>query len=321
MKKLVTWMLVLALATSAVGCTKSNEEVAEPTKTEAKVETTDKKAEETKEETKEEAKPEVKEETGSSLIEPAELNDMLKEENVVVVDLRGKILPGGYVPGSVYMSEDEFAEVRDGVKGMRPSKENFEKLMASKGIKNDSTVVLYDDNKMMTAARVWWIMKVYGHEDVRILHGAAPAWKAAGFETASSPADPVESTYTAKDENPDIIATLDLVKTTYDDDKKMVIDTRSEKEWNAGHIPGAVWIEWKNALAEDGTFKSVEDLTALYEGKGFTKDLEVIIPHCKSAWRSAHTMFVLQELLGYDNVKNYDGSWLEFSASGEEIAK
>lgn len=318
MKRLVAWTLVLAMAMSAVGCTKKEEVKTETVKTETSVETkTEEKAEETVEEVAEAAayaNPE-------SIISAAELKEVLGQDNLVVVDLREKMMGGGYIPGAVKVVESEFGQVRDGVKGMRPDAANFEALMSSKGIEKDDTVVLYDENRMMTAARVWWIMKVYGHENVKILNGAIGAWEAAGYETDSKPAEPAKSEYKADAENQDIIATLELVKTTYTDDTKRVIDTRSEKEWNAGRIPGATWIEWSNNLNEDGTWKSVEDLKAMYEAEGLTPDLEVIIPHCKSAWRSAHTMFALQELLGYENIKNYDGSWLEFSASGEEIDK
>ncbi|RKD29018.1 sulfurtransferase [Thermohalobacter berrensis] len=256
-----------------------------------------------------------------SIVTAQELKEMIDNDEVVAVDFRDAKLPGGYIPGAVKIARKDIATEKNGVPGMIADKEQIEKVLGNAGIKNDDTVVIYDDKNELWAARLWWVMKVYGHEDVRLLDGGLDAWKAAGYDTEASAKEAEAAEYKAKEANKDLIADLELIKKSYDNENLLVLDTRSEKEWNDGHIPGAAWIEWTNALKEDGTFKSAEELKNIYEGKGVTADKEAIMPHCKSAVRSAHTFFVLTQLLGYDNVKNYDGSWLEYSKSGEKIVK
>lgn len=248
-----------------------------------------------------------------SLVTAEELNSM---DNVIIVDFRDATLPGGYIPGAIKISKgQQFAEI-EGVANMLPEKEVIENLLGSSGISNNDTVVIYDADNGLWAARLWWTMKVYGHEDVRILEGGDASWKNAGFSTQLTANTLEPTTYTAKDANESMIADLDMIMESFDKDSLVVLDTRGEGEWNDGRIPGAVWIEWTNALNEDGTFKTADELRAIYESNGITKDKEAIMPHCRAAVRSAHTLFVLTELLGYENVRNYDGSWIEYEKSG-----
>ncbi|MDK2800500.1 MAG: thiosulfate/3-mercaptopyruvate sulfurtransferase [Clostridiales bacterium] len=308
MKKLLPIFLAMVLLVSAVGCAQSNSN--QPVDTEKNA-AEKQEPQKNKEQNEKYVHPE-------SLVSAQQLKDM---KDVVIVDFRDAKLPGGYIPNAVKIARGDIAAEVNGVKGMIASKEQIEKVLGEAGISNDSTVVIYDADKELWAARLWWVMKVYGHKDVRLLNGGLDAWKAAGFDTVASAAQPQATTYTAQEANTDLISDLEMIKKAKDNKNLVVLDTRSEKEWNDGHIPGAVWIEWTQALKEDGTFKSAAELKALYESKGITADKEAIMPHCKSAVRAAHTMFVLQELLGYDNVKNYDGSWLEYEKSGEPIEK
>lgn len=251
-----------------------------------------------------------------SLVTAEELSEM---EDVVIVDFTDK--GGEYLPGAVRITRDEYAREVNGVKGMNISKEQMEALLSKSGIENGDTVVIYDENNNLWSSRLWWAMKVYGHKDARLLDGGLAGWKSAGYETTNEIANPEPTNYVAEEENKNLVADLEMIKKTYDNDDLMVLDTRGDKEWNAGRIPGAVQLEWTNALNEDGTFKDAATLKELYEGAGFTKDKEAIIPHCKSGVRATHSLFVLTELLGYDNVSNYDGSWLEYEKSGEPIEK
>lgn len=251
-----------------------------------------------------------------SIVTAKELKEM---KDVVVVDFTKS--GGKYIPGAVRIERASIAAEVDGVAGMIASKEAIEKVLREAGIDNDDTVVIYDADKELWAARLWWVMKVYGHEDVRLLDGGLDAWLTLEYATEGDPASKEATKYKAKKADEDLIAGLELVKKSYENDKLMVLDTRSDKEWKDGHIPGAVHIEWTQALNEDGTFKNADELKKIYGDQGITKDLEAIMPHCKSAVRAAHTMFALQELLGYENVKNYDGSWLEYSVSGETVEK
>lgn len=318
-KVLLVALLIFTLVFGTVACTTTTNE--QPAEEPAQKEAQDKPAAEDKDQPAKENKDSAGYAHPESLVSPKQLKTMIEEGQVKVVDFRDAKLPGGYIPGAVKIARGDIATEIDGVKGMIAPKEQIEKVLGKAGISNEDTVVIYDDDNELWAARLWWVMKVYGHEDVRLLNGGLGAWKAAGFDTEMAAAEPKAVTYTAKEANKDLIADLELVKKSYDSENLVVLDTRSEKEWNDGHIPGAVWIEWTKALNEDGTYKSAEELKELYESKGITADKEAIIPHCKSAVRAAHTMFALTELLGYDNVRNYDGSWLEYSQSGEPIEK
>ncbi|WP_432663045.1 sulfurtransferase [Wukongibacter baidiensis] len=317
-KHLVVLFLVLGLILGAVGCTATVEEKAavqeEPKQEEPKQEeATQEQAEETKEEVGY-AKPE-------SLVSAEQLKEMMDKGEVKVVDFRDAKLPGGYIPGAIKVARGDVAATVNGVKGMIAPKEKIEKVLGEAGITNEDTVVIYDADKELWAARLWWVMKVYGHKDVRLLNGGLTAWESAGFETEGSAAKPEAVTYTAMDANENLIADLDMVKKSFEDKSYVVLDTRSEKEYKDGHVPGAVWIEWTKALNEDGTYKSYDELKKMYEEAGITADKTAIMPHCKSAVRAAHSLFALTELLGYENLRNYDGSWLEYSKSGEKIEK
>ncbi|SHJ88497.1 sulfurtransferase [Paramaledivibacter caminithermalis] len=301
-KFLLVLLLIVALM---AGCTAKVEEP-QPTKEQKPAQ------QQADEKTKEEyAHPE-------SLISAKELKEIMDDENVVIV---GVMVKGKYIPGSVNLKEKDFNTELNGVPDMRPTPEIWVQALSNYGIDNDDTIVLYDTKNMLLSARVWWIFKYYGHENVKILNGGINAWKNAGFNTDSTPAERKASSYEIKGENPDVLATLDTIKTSYDNENIITLDTRSEKEWKKGRIPGAVWVEWTNAISEDGTFKSASELKALYEGKGVTADKDLIMPYCLGGWRAANSMFVLSELLGYENVKNYDGSWAEFGESGEPIEK
>lgn len=251
-----------------------------------------------------------------SLISVKELKEIMDDENVVIVGVN----VSKHIPGAVSFKEEDFNAKINGVPDMRPESEKWAEALSKHGIENDDTIVIYDAKNMLLSARVWWVFKYYNHENVRILNGGIKAWENAGYETGS-PAEREATNYEIKAENTELLATIDTIKATFDNDNQIPLDTRSEKEWKDGHVPGAVWVEWTNAINEDGTFKSGEELKALYEGKGITADKELIAPYCLGGWRAANSMFVLQELLGYENVKNYDGSWAEYGESGETIEK
>ncbi|MBS4538033.1 sulfurtransferase [Clostridium sp. D2Q-11] len=251
-----------------------------------------------------------------SIVTAEELKGML--DDVVVVDFTEK--GGKYIPGAVKIERSAIQTEVDGTPGMNISKEQFEAMMSEAGIKNDDTVVIYDGDQELWASRVWWAMKVYGHENVKLLDGGIDAWISAEYETENDAAQPEATEYKAEDANEALVATIEEVEESFDNEEMLILDTRGDKEWNAGRIPGAVQLEWTQALNEDGTFKNADELKKLYEDAGVTAD-KVVIPHCKSGVRATHSLFVLTELLGYENVENYDGSWLEYEKSGLEIEK
>lgn len=232
----------------------------------------------------------------------------------------------GHVPGAVLIDYKDLSHplIRDIV-----DKDGFEALMRRAGVANDTTVVLYGDTNNQIAAFALWIFKYYGHEDVRLMNGSRRKWVDEGRELGKDvPAYP-ETKYAVGVINYGVRAYAGEVRAGLGRKGLALVDVRSPAEYTgqlvappeflaeqaqrAGHIPGAVNIPWTQALREDGTFKLPEELTALYGGKGVTPDKGVIV-YCRIGERSSHTWFVLRYLLGFPNVRNYDGSWSEWGS-------
>jgi thiosulfate/3-mercaptopyruvate sulfurtransferase len=255
------------------------------------------------------------------------LADHLTEPGIVVaeVDENPDLYEEGHIRGAVKLHwrddlQDEI--VRDVV-----SRQEFERLLGERGISNESTVVLYGDKNNWFAAYAYWYLKVYGHEDVRLLDGGRQKWIEEGRELTTDPATPTAATYAAKERDESIRTRRDAVLAGLADAGVALVDVRSPQEFSGelvappgyeqegasrtGHIPGAQSIPWATAVRDDGTFKSLDELREIYEAKGITPEKEVRA-YCRIGERSAHTWFVLRELLGYENVKNYDGSWTEW---------
>ena len=206
--------------------------------------------------------------------------------------------------------------------------EGFEKLMRRLGIANDDHVVLYGDYNNWFAAFAYWVFKMYGHDKVSLLNGGRTKWIALGKPvTKEVPKVEKESDYRVLRVDLRYRAFFIDVMRKLRDPNVVLVDVRSPEEYRGeitappeypteqaqrgGHIPGAVNIPWKNAVNEDGTFKSVEELKRLYESRGVTPDKEVIV-YCRIGERASHTWFVLKEILGYPRVRVYDGSWSEW---------
>jgi thiosulfate/3-mercaptopyruvate sulfurtransferase len=230
----------------------------------------------------------------------------------------------GHIPGAVKV--DWFTLLQDPVRRDFLSKETFEQVMSNLGISNDTTIVFYGDKNNWFAAYSLWLFEYYGHKHSKIMNGGRAKWereaRALDKEVPSYP----KTTYHAKGPDSNIRAFRHEVMKQHDA-KKPLVDVRSPKEYSGeqlhmpgyaqegaqrgGHIPGAVSIPWGSTIKEDNTFKSADELKAIYEGKGIKPDSEVIA-YCRIGERSAHTWFVLTKLLGYPQVKNYDGSWTEW---------
>jgi thiosulfate/3-mercaptopyruvate sulfurtransferase len=255
------------------------------------------------------------------------LAEHLTEPGLVVaeVDENPDLYDEGHIPGAVKLHwRDDLQDplVRDVV-----SKEAFERLMGERGISNDAAVVLYGDKNNWFAAFAYWYLKIYGHENVRLLDGGRQKWIDDGHELTTERPSPSPATYTARDRDASIRVLRDDVLAGLGDPTIGLVDVRSPQEYSGelmappgyeqegamrtGHIPGAQSIPWATAVRDDGTFKSSDELRDIYAGRGITPDKE-IRAYCRIGERSAHTWFVLRELLGYQNVKNYDGSWTEW---------
>jgi thiosulfate/3-mercaptopyruvate sulfurtransferase len=243
---------------------------------------------------------------------------------VVEVDVDTAAYDQGHVPGALgwnWTTELCDTLVRDIV-----PKPKLEKLLGASGITPDTTIVLYGDNNNWFAAWAFWQLKVYGHKDVRIMNGGRKKWLAEGRDVEPGKPAVKATTYTAKDADLSIRAFLPEVQKAMGRSNVALVDVRSPQEFTGeilappglpetcqrgGHIPGAKSIPWGKACNEDGTFKSPEELQQLYGSQGVTPDKDVIA-YCRIGERSSHTWFVLKYLLGYQNVKNYDGSWTEW---------
>ena len=255
------------------------------------------------------------------------LAEQLDDENVVVaeVDEKPELYEEGHIPGAVKLHWRE--DLEDPVERDLVDRETFERLLGERGIANDTTVVLYGDKNNWFAAFAYWYLKTYGHEDVRILDGGRQKWIDEGRELTTDVPSPTPKTYEARDRDESIRAYRDQVREWIGAAERALVDVRSPGEFagdliappgyeqegaqRAGHIPTAVSIPWASAVRDDGTFKAPDELRELYGGKGVTADKEVTA-YCRIGERSAHTWFVLRELLGYERVRNYDGSWTEW---------
>jgi thiosulfate/3-mercaptopyruvate sulfurtransferase len=250
------------------------------------------------------------------------------DEDVLLYDM-------GHIPGAVKI--DWHTDLQNPVERDFLDKAGFEALMRQNGINNDTTVVFYGDRNNWYATYAYWLFKYFGHNDARVMNGGRSKWEAEGRPmTREVPTYP-QGNYTAKDPDERIRAYRDDVLKQVQAGAQALVDVRSPAEYTGevlhmagypqegaqrgGHVKGAKSIPWATAANEDGTFKSPAQLTEIYGSKGITADKDVIA-YCRIGERSSHTWFVLRELLGYPNVRNYDGSWTEWgSMVGVPIAK
>ena len=251
----------------------------------------------------------------------------LGDENVVVaeVDESPELYEEGHILGAVKLHWRD--DLQDPIERDLIEKPEFEQLMSRLGISSTATIVLYGDKNNWFAAYAYWYLKIYGHEDVRILDGGRQKWLDEGRELTAEVPEPEPAAYEAQDRDESIRVFRDEVRAAIDSDGEALVDVRSPQEYSgelisppgyeqegamkAGHIPRAESIPWAQAVQDDGTFKPAPELRELYASKGITADRDVIA-YCRIGERSSHTWFVLSELLGYSNVRNYDGSWTEW---------
>lgn len=243
----------------------------------------------------------------------------------VEVDEDTSVYDTGHIPGAVKL--DWKTDLQDAVIRDFVDAQQFSKLLSERGIGNNDTVVLYGGNNNWFAAYAYWYFKIYGHGSVKLLDGGRKKWELDGRPLSDAAVSRPATSYTAAAPDDSIRALRDEVLAAIG--TKNLVDVRSPDEFSGkilapahlpqeqsqrpGHIPGAVNVPWSKAANEDGTFKSDEELTALYTAAGVDPERETIA-YCRIGERSSHTWFVLRELLGHRNVKNYDGSWTEYGS-------
>jgi thiosulfate/3-mercaptopyruvate sulfurtransferase len=243
---------------------------------------------------------------------------------IVEVDENPGLYAEAHIPGAIGF--DWKKDLQDQVKRDFLGPAEFGELFGSRGISSEHTVVLYGDRNNWFAAYTYWYLKYYGHDKVKLMNGPREKWISEGRPTSTDVPSYNSQQFSAQEGDAAIRAMRDEVRDALDSDTRLV-DVRSPQEFSgeliamagyeqegaqrAGHIPGAASVPWAQAVQEDGTFKSADELSELYAGKGVTNG-NPVIAYCRIRERSAHTWFVLHELLGHDDVKNYDGSWTEW---------
>jgi thiosulfate/3-mercaptopyruvate sulfurtransferase len=243
---------------------------------------------------------------------------------VVEVDVDTKSYDEGHVPNAIAWAWN--TQLADTVKRDILSQQQFEELMSNSGISRDTTVVIYGDNNNWFAAWAFWQMKIYGHAGVRLMNGGRKKWLAESRDISTDAVKPARTPYQASAADLSLRSFLPQVQAAFSARAASLVDVRSPAEFSGeilappglpetcqrgGHIPGARSIPWGKAVNEDGTFKSYDDLKALYGGEGIDGS-KPVIAYCRIGERSSHSWFVLKYLLGLSNVTNYDGSWTEW---------
>ena len=264
------------------------------------------------------------------LVTTAWLAEHLGEPGLVVLESDEDVLlyETGHVPGALKI--DWFTELNDPVTRDYLDGAGFAALMAAKGVSRDDTVVIYGDKSNWWAAYALWVFTLFGHPDVRLLDGGRAAWAAEGRPMTTQAATPEPTGYPVveRDDAPVRAFKDDVLAHLGDPAKRPLVDVRSPSEYSGetthmpdypqegvlrgGHIPGAASVPWARAAAQDGRFKPRGDLEAIYQQEQGLSPSDDVIAYCRIGERSSHTWFVLTHLLGFEHVRNYDGSWTEW---------
>jgi len=246
------------------------------------------------------------------IIEAEDVPALMSAENTVLVDMQDEEqYLEGHIEGAVNIMRSEIV-VNSPYPNLLAPPEQIEAVLGRAGIDNQTTVLIYDDSNNMEAARLWWTMKVYGHENVHVVSGGLEALKAAGLQLSTEPPVVEEKTYIAGDINTNYIATIEDIEEQLNNprDDVILLDTRSLEEFNSGTIPGSVHVEYLFNNFPDGRYKTVQHILVDYKGKGITADNHIII-YCAVSVRGAQTFLALYNA-GYRNLSLYDAAWVEY---------
>ncbi len=249
-----------------------------------------------------------------------------KNVKLLEVDVDTNAYDEGHIPGAVAWNWT--SQLSDNVRRDILSASDLEKLASESGVANDDIVILYGDNNNWFAAFAFWILKMYGHQDVRLMNGGRKKWVAEKGELTTTEEKPEPAQYKAQELDSSIRSNVTEVLRIIESGDYQLVDVRSPAEFSGdviappgmtetaqrgGHVPGAKSVPWALTVEEDGTFKDADKLKNLYGDKGVQGD-KPVIAYCRIGERSSHTWFVLKYLLGYEGCKNYDGSWTEYGS-------
>lgn len=269
---------------------------------------------------------------GRLLIDTQEVADHLGDPHVRLVDLRAKGPDGykeyleGHIPGAVYINWQDLDDVAINRKGLPMDQAKAEELFGKHGIDTKTRVIAYDDSGGLWAARLFFVLEFFGHDNVAVLNGGFKKWQQEGRPLSTQPPAVTTKKFVARP-NPKLLVTAEWVKDNLHNPDICLVDARSPQEYQgerthptkeqdpdikrAGRIPGAVSIAWTETInREDHTFKSAEELQRMFDKAGATKDREIVV-YCRTGVRAAHDYYVAR-LLGYERIRNYDGSWVDW---------
>jgi thiosulfate/3-mercaptopyruvate sulfurtransferase len=262
----------------------------------------------------------------AALVSTQWVADHLNDPNVrlIEVDVDTSAYGQGHVQGAVGVNWT--TQLGDPVRRDIPSKDAWSKLLSSAGVSPDTQIIFYGDNNNWFAAFAYWVSKLYGHQNSALMNGGRKKWELENRPFTTDVPQPSATSYPARDadlkyraflrdvlDRPTGTALVDVRSPAEFSGEVIAPPGMTETAQRAGHVPGAQNIPWAQAANEDGTFKSADELQQLYGAKGVTSDKDVIA-YCRIGERSSHTWFVLKELLGFQNAKNYDGSWTEYGS-------
>lgn len=260
------------------------------------------------------------------LIESEVLKSIISQKNIKILDLRKEELYNKeHILGAIHISRGDIEDTTFPYKGMLPKPEQIEKLFSSLGIESEDMIIAYDDKGLCETARLWWVLQNYNFKNIKMLHGGIDSWKSINGLVSNQITKITPSNFklSKKENRQYYISKEEVLKSL--EKNTILIDTRTLNEYTglqqkkgaikAGRIPKSIHIDWAEAINYNGNYhlKSIKELEDIYINKLNLKKKDSIILYCHSGVRSAHTTFILTQLLGFKNVKNYDGSWTEWS--------